>query len=178
MKEEWRDVRGYEGYYQVSNLGRIKSLARFVLHKNGRKVKRKERILKPSKMGDGYLSVCFRVCNNVNKQYIHRVVAKNFLKKPSYANCVNHINGVKHDNRLSNLEWVNHIENHAHAVRAGLINNSGENSSSAIFTNKEINLIRIFYKTNRFSREEISNLLGVSKTCIAQIVTYTRYKND
>jgi len=178
MEEIWKDVKGYEGYYQISNLGRVKSLARKVYRKNGQIVNRSERILKPYLMGDGYLSLCFRVENKISKQYVHRVVAKNFLEKPDYANCVNHIDGNKQNNKLSNLEWVNHVENHAHAVRIGLINNKGENSSTAKFTNKEANLIRIFYETRRFSRKEIASLLGVSETCIAQIVSGVRYKND
>lgn len=92
--EEWRDIEGYNGIYKISNLGRVKSL------KHG-----KERILKPSSDGDGYLEVSLWK-EGVRKIFkVHRLVSKAFI--PNFNNNpeVNHKNEIKTDNRCDNLEW-------------------------------------------------------------------------
>jgi len=112
--EEWRDIPGYEGLYQVSNLGRVKSLARTV--SNGHKSNRfmKERILKPGLMGyTGYYSVSLS-----SKTFtVHRLVAKVFKLNPDNLPEVNHIDQDKTNNQESNIEWVSCKENTTHGVR-------------------------------------------------------------
>lgn len=100
-KEEWRDIKGYEGLYQVSNLGRVKS---FVKDKNGK-------IRKLHDDTHGYLIVSLGR-KNMNK--VHRLVAQTFIPNPNDYPEVNHINGRKDDNRVSNLEWVTHKQNAIH----------------------------------------------------------------
>ena len=116
-KEEWRDIAGYEGLYQVSNMGRVKSLERTVTRKNGRKLSVKEWILKPETIHNGYLRVALEDSGKRKRFLIHRLVCEAFLENPKNKPEVNHINEDKSDNRACNLEWVTKEENINHGTR-------------------------------------------------------------
>jgi HNH endonuclease/NUMOD4 motif len=107
-------------YYSVSNFGNIKT-------NNWRNTKKKA-ILKPAKCKKGYLR-CALICNGKLKSYkVHRVVASAFIKNIDNKPQVNHINGIKHDNHVSNLEWVTNRENVNHSYKLGLqVSKSGNN---------------------------------------------------
>ena len=107
-KEIIKPVPGYEGRYGVSDQGNV---YRYLKMKDGtiKTIKRK-----PAIVGWGYLQLDFWVKGKLSKQYVHRLVAKAFLQKPSANMQVNHINGIKTDNRVCNLEWVTHSENISH----------------------------------------------------------------
>ena len=92
-KEVWKDIPGYEGVYQVSNLGRVMS------HKRG-----SWKIIKGTKKDNGYL-VVWLCSDKMRQHYVHRLVAQAFLLNPQNFNYVNHKNEKKDDNRASNLEW-------------------------------------------------------------------------
>lgn len=111
MIEIWKDIPGYEGYYQVSNLGRYKSLDRDVVCRDGRLKHIKGKIRKTHKYTNGYLSIC--VClNGIKKQLIaHRVVAQVFLPTEDKSLEINHKDENKENNVTSNLEWVTHRYN-------------------------------------------------------------------
>ena len=115
MKEEWKPIKGYEGLYEVSNCGRVKSLAKKV-----GKGKREERILKSYSNKKGYLMI--GLCKNSKERgyLVHRLVAEAFIPNPENKPQINHINGCKDCNIISNLEWVNNSENQLHAVKNGL----------------------------------------------------------
>lgn len=108
MKEIWKDIPNYEGLYQVSNLGNVKSICY-----QGFK---RELIMKPKSHHSGYKIVM--LCKNgVQKnKSVHRLVAETFLEKPVGKNVVNHIDGNKSNNELSNLEWVTYSMNTRHAI--------------------------------------------------------------
>ena len=110
-KEIWKDIKGFEGLYRVSNLGRVKSLERFRKGKNGSLAVIKERILKPSINSYGYYQVDLYK-NLIRKQYrINRLVYETFNGQIPENMQVNHINEIKTDNRLLNLNLMTQKEN-------------------------------------------------------------------
>ena len=105
--EEWKDIKGYEGLYQVSNMGRIKSLLKNI-------------DLKPWKHKKGYLVVTLTKDKTHKHFYIHRIVAETFLENINSKNEVNHIDGNKKNNNVCNLQWCDDFENRNHAYINGL----------------------------------------------------------
>lgn len=111
MKETWKPIKGYEGAYEVSSLGNVKSVKRTIV-RGGISQTVNERILLPKKAkNNGYLIVGLHVGGHVRYKYVHRLVAEAFLGVPVGGGEVNHKNEVKTDNRLENLEWCSHIDN-------------------------------------------------------------------
>lgn len=110
MKEEWRDIKGYEGKYQISNMGNVKSLN---YHRGT-----KERILIPrfpSNPRNEYGYVMLSKNNKVQQFKLHRLVAEYFVPNPENKPYVNHKDGDKRNNNYKNLEWVTPLENNLHA---------------------------------------------------------------
>lgn len=120
MDEIWKDIAGFENMYQVSNLGRVKSLPRpkpvTVFNKARIKIMTKERIIGGSSEKDGYIQINLRKNGKIKKCRIHRLVAEAFLPHIEGCDVVNHKNGIKNDNRLSNLEWCTGKQNVHHAM--------------------------------------------------------------
>ena len=103
--EEWKDIQGYEGLYQISNLGRVKSLARYKKNNLGSKSLIGETILKQAKSNRGYLRI--HLCKNAHKKAfsVHRLVADAFVPNPNNFTEVNHKDENKENNYADNLEW-------------------------------------------------------------------------
>lgn len=119
--EEWRDIKDYEGLYKVSNMGRIKSLSRFVMchDKEGNPLWKspvRERIRKIFLNKKGYPSVVLSKNGVLKTLAVHRLVANQFISKIYGKNDVNHISFIKTDNRVKNLEWVTKRENNIHSL--------------------------------------------------------------
>lgn len=118
--EIWKDIIGYEGYYQVSNFGRVKSLITGTIRKHGDN-------------GAGYKFVPLSKNGKVTNKYIHRLVCGHFAENPLNKATVNHKDGVKSNNNVNNLEWATQSENSQHGFDTGLINQkSGSENTNSI----------------------------------------------
>lgn len=130
--EIWKDIEGFEGLYQVSNMGNVKSLAR--KYKNGI-TNKQDIVLKQSTNPKGYKSVYLCKDSKVYAKNVHRLVCVNFLDNPENKSDVNHKNGIKSDNSLINLEWVTRSENIKHAYDNSLRRYT-ENQKNTFLVNK------------------------------------------
>lgn len=110
VKEEWRSIEGYDGKYEISSIGRVKSLARVIIRSNGVPWSIPERILKPGhNRGYEYVNLCDS--SGHKHKWPHILVAKAFVPNPLNLPCVDHINGIRDDNRVDNLRWCTFSEN-------------------------------------------------------------------
>ena len=118
MTEIWHPCAGFETHYEVSNMGNVRSVERYVNngHKNGLK-KLPMRVLKPALGKSGYLLVTFSVDNTQSSQNVHRLVARAFIFNEANKPQVNHKDGNKKNNAVDNLEWVTASENGLHSFR-------------------------------------------------------------
>ena len=177
QKEIWKDIPGYERLYQVSNLGNVKSCSK--IRKGGRYncVRTyKEKQLKTTKNPYGYIYVQLYGKNHTKKYFIHRLVALAFIPNPENKSSVNHINGIKHDNRVENLEWVTHSENTKHAFKNNLIKiKKGEDSKSAKLTEKQVLEIRKY--KGIISQSKLGEIYGVGQDTISRIINRHNWKH-
>ena len=116
--EIWKPTK-YKGY-EVSNLGNVRSIDRVTRHKDGKETTHRSRILKQGTSPKGYKKVYPTVDGKKFSDQVHRLVAEAFIPNPDNKPQVNHINGIKDDNRAENLEWVTNLENHMHKLENGL----------------------------------------------------------
>jgi len=132
--EIWKDIKGFDNY-KVSNLGNIKN--------SNFKRMNKEQEIKSTKNSSGYLLVSLFYKGKRNRVMVHRLVASEFLENKENKSCVNHINGIKTDNRVENLEWNTYSENTLHAFKHGLMKNAnGENQHLSKLKEKDVLDIR------------------------------------
>lgn len=120
-REIWKDIAGYEGYYQVSNMGRVKSVYRIIDRCDGTTQRVSERILKPFNTGSAphYLGVHLRKDGERETLKIHRLVAKAFIPNPEKLDVVDHIDSDTHNNKAANLRWCTYSDNNRYCIAAG-----------------------------------------------------------
>ena len=117
---EWRDVAGFEGRYEVSNMGHVRTVPHYVDNHTGR-ILLKPRVLRPNVLQKGYLQVTISDSDSRrHARQVHRLVAEAFVERKDGCNQVNHKNGDKQDNRADNLEWTTNSGNQLHAWATGL----------------------------------------------------------
>lgn len=110
MGEIWKDIKNYEGYYQVSNFGNVRSVRRTVNCRNGKRTVY-ERFMKPNEMPLGYKQVGLSKECSTTRFFVHRLVAMAFIRNPNNFSCINHKDGNPANNCADNLEWCDHKYN-------------------------------------------------------------------
>ena len=114
--EIWKEIKGYEGLYEASNLGNIKRLPSVIRYKSNGTRNYPGKMLTQEQMLDGYLRIVLSK-NGCHKRFMsHRLIAETFIPNPNNKPYINHKNGIKSDNRIENLEWCSQEENEQHAV--------------------------------------------------------------
>ena len=136
MKEIWKDIKGYEGLYQISSFGNVKSLDRYIINKNGDKQYFPGKYLTQG-IGDSYLKVTLSKNNKQRTFRVHILVARTFIPNPENKPEVNHIDGNKKNNKVNNLEWNTRSENELHAYRNGLAKPSNKQKQAVAKYAKE-----------------------------------------
>lgn len=139
----WKDIQNWENSYQVNEIGEVKSLTKKV----GCRI-RGELILSPKINHYGYKVLRLWKNEKGKDVFVHRLVAEAFIPNPLNKPQVNHIDGNKLNNNVSNLEWVTCSENHKHAFRIGIKSHVGEKHNVAKLTEKDILYIRASEKRN------------------------------
>lgn len=165
--ERWKDIRGYEGIYQISNMGRVKSVERKVWYKAGYERSIPERILRLTPHSkserDWYYVVTLSKSGRAKQYFVHRLVAEHFSMAIPGKDFVNHIDGDKHNNVASNLEWVTSQENKIHAVYSGL-------------DTPNFGIIPVFCKTNMTIYPSVSAAARELNLCDSSISKVCRGK--
>lgn len=173
MNEIWHPCAGFETHYEVSNLGNVRSIERYVnnAHNNGLK-KVSSRVLKPALSKSGYLLVTFSVDNTKSNQNVHRLVARAFIENQANKPQVNHKDGNKLNNKVENLEWATASENGLHSYR--VLGNVAKNKPAFGITNPKVKPV---IATNLKTGEQIfiagtkqKKELGFAQTCVDKAI--------
>ena len=154
-----KDIPEYPGYC-VDDSGYVISKEREVVSKCGGTYTIKERILKPSVAGKGYMSVSLCRYGVSTRVYIHRLVAELFVPNPNNYNVVNHIDGNKNNNSASNLEWCSYSENNQHAYDIGL-HGRGDKHYRSKLSYDDVKIIKHKYFIDGCSIPEICKMFPV-----------------
>lgn len=165
--EIWKPIDEFNGDYDISNLGNVRS---WVTQGQDKPYPRK------LNKNYGYCYCNFRVGDKYYGRRVHRLVAKAFIPNPENKPCVNHKNGIKDDNRVENLEWVTNSENDIHAYENGLREPMrGEMNGHAVLTEDDILQIRKMYYVDGVSQSILSEKFNVVQCHISEIVNYKRW---
>jgi hypothetical protein len=189
--EKWKEIPGFEGYYEASDLGRIRRMKNKTIYKDGRIAHFSETILNPGKNKKGYLVVYLSIKSKKHTITVHKLIAKTFIENPENKKTVNHKDLNKENNHIKNLEWATNLENMQHAFENGVfksrdkktIKNLGvysnglrgeKNPSSKVNLDivKEIKSLK-----GIMSGKRIAELYNVSESTVSAILN-NKYWND
>jgi hypothetical protein len=174
-EEIWKDIRGFEGYYQISNHGRVRSLDRIIPTKKFN-IKRKGEVMSTSLNTKGYPHI--RLCKNGKRETfrVHRLVAQTFLPNPNNDEIVNHKDSNKTNNNLDNLEWCSEMDNRQHARKIFNDTAYGEACNLSKLTEQQVREIRANGKNGR-TNEQIAKLYNVSHETIRNVLNGNSWKH-
>jgi len=173
---DWKDIPNYEGAYEVSSQGDVRSIKRY---NNYKKHSIGDKILSPG-ITDGYCQVALSKHKSQQQYKIHRLVAQAFIPNPENKPCVNHLDGVKSNNCVDNLEWCTYSENAKHAWDTGLrtlersniykLHGHGENNSNSKLTQHNVDNIRKEYASGAYSYIQLAIKYNVGKSSICRVI--------
>lgn len=166
--EIWKPVKGYEGRYEISNTGKLKSLN----YSNSGK----QKIMKEIVNNHGYRRVSLFGEGGYLQYQVHRLVAFNFIPNQENKCCINHIDGNKLNNSILNLEWVTIQENIKHAVKNDL-HLYGENHGASILTKLQVLAIRKEYLKGLIGTRPLAKKYNVSRGCVQGILSGKNWKH-
>ena len=177
-KEIWKDIKGFEGTYQVSNFGNIKSLRRTVKRSSQTgDYLQKEVILKPATNAKGYYHVALRKDGDSKTFRIHRLVAESFISNPTGHPQVNHKDGNKTNNHVNNLEWTDNSGNLKHAYKLGLRTSLGVNNGNCKLNPEFVKQIRSLYATKKYEQKDLAKMFNCTSGAISAIVIKRTWKH-
>lgn len=160
--EIWKDIKGYENIYQVSNTGRVKRIG--VYRNQSKKEWSREKLLKPAIKENKYMFVALSKNGKVSAKYIHRLVAEAFINNPLNKPTVNHKDGDRCNNTVENLEWATYLENNIHSIK--VLKRDSKNSSDSkpvLQFDKEGNFIKEYPSMREAQRQ--TGIIGIDKVC-------------
>jgi len=178
--ERWKDVVEYEGFYQVSSLGRVRSVDRKIKHKNNSHFNLyKGKVLRQG-YSHGYMSCVLTKNSKKRTVRVHRLVTIAFIPNLEDKPMVNHINGIKDDNKVSNLEWCTDSENKLHAYSTGLCSpriSKKYNTGCRKLTKKQVIEIRYNYNIKKETFKDIGERYNVSRFAISDVINRRTWDN-
>jgi hypothetical protein len=163
QNEEWRDVVGYEGWYEVSDHGRVKRVKQAGGGRAGR-------ILQETYQTNGYAMVNLSRKNKIKRLAIHRLVLSAFVSLPEKSHVANHKNGIKTDNHVSNLEWTTYWENDNHSRNVLGKHFRGETNPQAKLTEEDVIYIRKAHSDGVLTQTKLARKYNVSHATIHSVV--------
>lgn len=175
--EEWKEVSGFEGKYQISTTGLVKSMDRFVPSGFGSERPIKGCLIKQGEHPQGYRYVLFSDCGKSKKFLVHRLVAMTFIDNLNYYPQVNHLDGNKSNNDICNLEWVTAQQNCHHAIANKLyVNAKGINCSNAKLNDDIVRDIRK-QAASGIWHKILAAQYGIGRKAVTKIVNLQRWKH-
>lgn len=166
QNEEWKPIPGMNGEYEVSDQGHVRSLKSGKVH-----------ILTPKMNNSGYFRVAITLNGIRCRKYIHHLVALAYIGERPAKHDVNHINGVKTDNRPENLNYLTRAENMKHAREHGLHDNRGERAYNAKLTGDDALLIHRGYFIAGLTAAQMAESLGVSERTVSDVLRRATWKH-
>ena len=183
MIEIWKPVPEFEDFYEISSSGRIKSLARTIIRKDGKPLRIKEKMLKTPANGRGYPRVTLYKPGNNSWNTVHSLVAKTFLPHPEMdigggknQFGVNHKDGDKMNNHVDNLEYITNANNVIHARKSGLLCARGSKNGRAKISENDVDSIKYLYSEGA-TQQELAQKFGICQTSISRVICGTTWKH-
>jgi len=174
--EEWAAIEGFEGLYEISDLGRVRSIDRIQINSKGIQRRDKGRILTLVDRGNDYLFVSLSKNNKKHNFSVHTGVAQAFIPNPENRPQVNHKDGDKRNNVKTNLEWATAQENSIHAFENNLrISVKGESHGGNKLT--EMQVLEIRRMSTNSSHQSIADMFDVSRSAVSKIVRRDMWKH-